>query len=99
MVNGIESTSFSSVQGLRALNAFRIDEKIVQGAKKQIEEAIKDQTVSNEGNEDVALRSEISLHKANEIKNYAQLFDMNVSNSDINYALTYGRSVIVDYSA
>lgn len=98
MVNGIE-TNFSSMQGIRALNAFRTDEKIVQGVKKQLEEMTKDQTVSKDEDTNVALRNEISLQKADEIKQYAQLFDMNVSNSDINYALTYGRSVIVDYSA
>lgn len=97
MVNGISTTNvnFSGAQGLRAINAFKSDEKTVQKARQQKEEPVENETLSNEQ----FLRNEISLKKADEIKKYGQIFDMNISNADINYAFTYGRSVIVDYKA
>lgn len=96
MVNGIGTTNlnFSVLKGLNAIDAFKTDEKTVQKAKQQLEEPVNQEIVSNE-----SLRSEISLKKADEIKQYGQIFDMNISNADINYAFTYGRSVIVDYKA
>lgn len=96
MVNSIGTNlNFTGAQGLRAINAFKSDEKTVQKGKQQTEESIENETVSNEQ----LLRNEISVNKADEIKKYGQIFDMKISNSDINYAFTYGRSVIVDYKA
>ena len=98
MISGIAGANFTGTQALRALNAFKMDEKIVKGVQKQIEETTQEQSTI-QGDLNMALRNEISPQKANEIKQYGQMFDINVSNSDINYALTYGRSVIADYKA
>lgn len=98
MVNGVGSSfNFSNAQALRTLNAFKMDEKVVQKAKLQLEEPEQQESLTAASN--VKLRDEVSFQKANEIKEYGKIFDMNISNSDINYALTYGRSVMVDYSA
>ncbi len=96
MVNGIGTTNlnFSQINGMTALNAFRADEKTVQKAKQPEKEPEINEILPNE-----KLRNEISFQKADEIKQFGQLFDINISNSDINYAFTYGRSVIVDYKA
>jgi hypothetical protein len=98
MINAIAGANFTGTQALRAINAFKMDEKIVQGVQKQFEETTQEQSTIQE-NSNIALRNEISLQKAEEIKQYGQMFDINISNSDINYALTYGRSVIADYKA
>lgn len=97
MVNGIGS-NFSGTQALRALNAFQMDEKTVRQGQKQLEDPTQEQSAIKE-EPSIALRNDISAHKANEIKKYGQMFDINISNADINYALSYGRSVIVDYKA
>lgn len=97
MVNGIGS-NFSGMQSLRALNAFQMDEKTVRQGQKQLEETTQEPSVTKE-EPSIALRNDISMYKANEIKKYGQMFDINISNSDINYALNYGRSIIVDYKA
>jgi hypothetical protein len=94
MVSGINN--FSGSQALRALNAFKADETTVNRTK---QEEQPQELAPLEEHKEVALRDEVSQQRANEIKKYGQIFDINVSNSDINYALAYGRSVIVDYSA
>lgn len=98
MVSSIVGSNIAGTQAIRALNAFKMDETIVKGAKKQIEETAQDQSSFKEDTT-MALRNDMSLQKAQEIKQYGQMFDINISNSDINYAMSYGRSVIVDYKA
>ena len=98
MISGVVGSNFSGVQALRALNAFKTDEKIVQNFQKQIEDNVQVQPTQKD-DLGVSLKSDISVEKTDEIKKYGEMFDMNISNSDINYALAYGRSVIVDYSA
>lgn len=98
MISGIVASNLTGTQALRALNAFKMDDKIVKGVQKQIEETTQEQSATK-NDTNIALRNDISLQKANEIKQYGQMFDINISNSDINYALTYGRSVIADYKA
>ena len=98
MVSSVVGSNLTGTQALRALNAFKMDENIVRGVQKQAEETTQEQSAVKEETK-LALRSDMSLQKANEIKQYGQMFDINISNSDINYALNYGRSVIVDYKA
>jgi predicted transcriptional regulator len=95
MVSGINN--FSGAQTLRALNAFKTDEITVKRGQLQQEEP--KEAIAKQQKTETPLREEISQQRANEIRKYGEIFDMNISNSDINYALTYGRSVIVDYSA
>jgi len=98
MVSSIVGSNLAGTQAVRALNAFRMDETIVKGVQKQIEETTQDQSAVKEDTA-VSLRNDMSIQKAQEIKQYGQMFDINISNSDINYAMSYGRSVIVDYKA
>lgn len=98
MISGITGSNFTGTQALRALDAFKMDEKIVRGVQKQVEEAAPEQAAMAEDT-NIYLRNDMSLQKANEIKQYGQMFDINISNADINYALNYGRSVIADYKA
>ncbi|MEI8377022.1 MAG: hypothetical protein WCF95_00630 [bacterium] len=98
MISGITGGNFTGAQALRALDAFKMDENIVKGVQKQIEEAAPEQVAIQE-DVNLSLRNDMSMQKASEIKQYGQMFDINISNSDINYALSYGRSVIVDYKA
>lgn len=94
MVSGIESKGLS--QAISALRAFQMDERVVSKSqnKEQPVSPIKEQI-----SEITPLRQGFSQQKADEIKQLAQNFDMEISNSDINYALTYGRSIMVDFSA
>ena len=39
MISGITGGNFTGAQALRALDAFKMDENIVKGVQKQIEEA------------------------------------------------------------
>ena len=41
----------------------------------------------------------MSETKLNEIQDYAKNMNQELSYEDINYGITYGRSVLVDYSA
>ena len=81
----------SSLQMINALNAF--------GGNKRVEPAnsnFRDIDTSNgiNLNDNDSLLDNINL---DEIKNCAQ--KLNLTNDDIKYGLTYGRSVIADYVA
>lgn len=97
MIGGIGS-GIGSSQALRALNAFKADEQIIQKNNPKIDEQKEEFDLNFDKNQDV-LRPDVSQFKADDIKQYAQAIDMDLTNSDINYGMTYGRSVIVDYSA
>lgn len=84
----------NSLQMINALNAF--------GGNKRVEQSnsnFKDIDTSNgiNLNDNDSLLENINL---DEIKNCAQkVGELNLSNDDIKYGLTYGRSVIADYVA
>jgi hypothetical protein len=90
MVNQISST-VSAIQLLNAANAF----KNTQSVQKEI----KPEPQVSEGidlNDDSILKSQ----NIDEIKKYAELAgENNLSEDDIKYGLSYGRSVIVEYIA
>lgn len=108
MVSGI-SSNVNSLQLLRAANAF----KSVNSAQNtsvnnfnpsDIEDQVSIQSSDKEFKaSSINNKSAIQLMdkmQVDEIKNVASQFaDVNVSDDDINYGLTYGRSVLVDYSA
>lgn len=95
MVSGIESKGLS--QAISALRAFQMDEKIVNKQQENIQQM--QPQIEEPQMKKIPLREGFSQKRADEIKELAQNFDMQITNSDINYALAYGRSVIVDFSA
>lgn len=103
MVNGINSADINKLQALRALSAFQHDAKTVQKGKEEIQEAqapvIEQEELKNEERLQQLLLKKMSETKLNEIQDYAKNMNQELSYEDINYGITYGRSVLVDYSA
>ena len=103
MVNGINSADISKIQALRALNAFQYDAKTVQKGKEETKEVetsvVEQEELKNEERLQKLLLKKMSETKLNEIQNYAKNMNQDLSYEDINYGITYGRSVLVDYSA
>ena len=90
MISGINS-NINAVQLLNAVNAFKNTAAPVQK-----------QTTEPETASGVNLNDNNLLKSQNidEIKKYAQMMgESNLSEEDIKYGLSYGRSVIVEYSA
>ena len=93
MLNGISSGASNQVHAFTAANAFRVAQQALgQGQKQQ-----QDNTPSGVDlkDNDVILRHQ----NINEIKDIAKsVGETNLSDEDIKYGLTYGRSVIADFS-
>ena len=88
MVNVIGTSNINSVQMLSAVNAFKSSEKIQDAPEPEISDGISI-------NDNI-----LEAHNLNEIKEFAKnAGESNLSNEDIQYGLTYGRSVIADYIA
>lgn len=92
MLNGISSGTTNSVQAFTAINAF----KNSQEALKQDNIRVEDNTPSG-----VDLKDNNRLLKdqdVEDIRKYAKIAgEDNLTNEDIKYGLTYGRSVIAEY--
>ena len=85
---------YNSLQMINALNAFGGNKK-VENQDIQYKEFDTSNGINLADNDN--LLQKINLR---EIKNYAQQAgEMNLSDDDIKYGLTYGRSVIADYTA
>lgn len=85
---------YNSLQMINALNAFGGNKK-VKNNDIQYKEFDTSNGINLADNDN--LLQKINLR---EIKNYAQQAgEMNLSDDDIKYGLTYGRSVIADYTA
>ena len=85
---------YNSLQMINALNAFGGNKK-VETQDIQYKELDTSSGINLADNDN--LLQKINLR---EIKNYAQQAgEMNLSDDDIKYGLTYGRSVIADYTA
>ena len=94
MVGNIGSSQVSAIQLLNAANAFKYTK--VQTPIEQ--QQIKEPQTSNgtDINDDSILKSQ----NVDEIKKFAQMAGENdLSEDDIKYGLSYGRSVIVEYLA
>ena len=90
MISGIRS-NVNAVQLLNAMNAFKQSAAPVQ--KQDLEPEVS----SGVNIEDDSL---LKSQNIDEIKKYAQMMgEANLSEEDIKYGLSYGRSVIVEYSA
>ena len=85
MVNAIGSSNINPVQMFNALNAFKAKEPTQEIADISDGMGVNDCEVLK--NQDL-----------NEIKQFAKTVgEENLSNDDIQYGMTYGRSVIADY--
>lgn len=91
MLTGISTGASNSVQAFTAVNAFKNAQEALKN-KNQIE----DNTPSG-----VDLKDNNNLLKdqdIEDIRKYAKIAgEENLSNEDIKYGLTYGRSVIAEY--
>ena len=93
MLNGISSGASNQVHAFTAANAFRVAQQALEQGQKQQQ----DNTPSGVDlkDNDVILKHQ----NINEIKDIAKsVGETNLSDEDIKYGLTYGRSVIADFS-
>lgn len=89
MVQSISANNINPIQMMNALGAFRATEQ-AKDANRLPETS--DGINVNDGNI-------LQDQNVDEIKQFAQIVgENNLSNEDIQYGLTYGRSVIADYS-
>ena len=88
MVNAISSQNINQVQMFNALNAFKASDKVQNNNETpEVSDGIQvnDSSILQDQNTD-------------EIKQFAKTAgEESLSNEDIQYGLTYGRSVIADY--
>lgn len=88
MVNPITTPNINPVQMFNAANAFKAAEKIQE--KQNIEEVSDGININD--------NSILKNQDTNEIRQFAKVVgEENLSDDDIQYGLTYGRSVIADY--
>ena len=93
MLNGISSGASNQVHAFTAANAFRVAQQALEQGQKQQQ----DNTPSGVDlkDNDVILKHQ----NINEIKDIAKsVGETNLSDEDIKYGLTYGRSLIADFS-
>lgn len=89
MLTGISTGASNSIKAFTASNAFKVAENAMQNERK-------DNTSSGvELNDNNILLKNQNL---SEIRDYAKIVgEDNLSDEDIKYGLTYGRSVIAEY--
>jgi len=88
MVNSISTSNINPIQMQNALSAFKATEQAQNGNK------IPETSDGIDINDNSVLKNQ----DTDEIKQFAQIAgEDNLSNEDIQYGLTYGRSVIADY--
>lgn len=87
MVNAIGTQNINPVKMFNAVNAFKSSDKIQNKEMPEISEGL-------EVNDNSILKNQ----DTEEIKQFAKIVgEESLSNEDIQYGLTYGRSVIADY--
>jgi len=87
MVNAIGTSNINPVQMFNAVNAFKSAGQIQDGAVPELSDGI-----------DVNDSNILQDQNLDEIKQFAKTAgEENLSNDDIQYGITYGRSVIADY--
>lgn len=87
MLNAIGSPNINPVQMFNAVNAFKTSEKVLESKIPDVSEGININDSSILENQNVE-----------EIRQVAKIAgEEELSNEDIQYGLTYGRSVIADY--
>lgn len=89
MLNAIGSSNVNSINMFSALNAFKTSENILNDNIPEVSDGMQVNDTSVLDNQNL-----------DEIKQMAQVVgEENLSNEDIQYGITYGRSVIADYIA
>lgn len=87
MVNAIGTNNINPIQMFNAVNAFKASGQIKDSNIPETSDGI-------EINDNSILKNQ----DTDEIKQFAKIVgEENLSNEDIQYGLTYGRSVIADY--
>ena len=87
MINSIGNSNINPIQMLNATNAFKSNAKVQESCAPEISEGLEINDKDLFKNQDLT-----------EIKQFAKTVgEENLSNDDIQYGLTYGRSVIADY--
>ena len=87
MLNAIGSSSVNPIQMFNAVNAFKTSEKSLDTSIPDISDGI-----------NINDSSILENQNLDEIKQVAKIAgEENLSTEDIQYGLTYGRSVIADY--
>lgn len=87
MVNAISTSNINPIQMLNAVSAFKASEQVQDNKIPEISDGIGVNDSSILKNQDT-----------DEIRQFAKIAgEDNLTNEDIQYGLTYGRSVIADY--
>lgn len=87
MVNAISTSNINPIQMFSAVNAFKASEHMQDSNVPETSDGI-------EINDNNILKNQ----DTDEIRQFAKIVgEENLSNEDIQYGLTYGRSVIADY--
>lgn len=87
MVNAISTSNINPIQMLNAVSAFKASEQVQENKVPETSDGI-------EINDTNILKNQ----NTDEIRQFAKIAgEENLSNEDIQYGLTYGRSVIADY--
>ena len=87
MLNAIGSSNINPIQMFNAVNAFKTSEKVLDSKIPEVSDGM-----------DVNDSSILESQNLEEIKQVAKIAgEEELSNEDIQYGLTYGRSVIADY--
>ena len=87
MVNAIGTSNINPIQMFNAVNAFKSAGQIQDNKISDVSEGI-----------DINDSNILENQNLDEIKKFAQTAgEQNLSNEDIQYGVTYGRSVIADY--
>lgn len=87
MINSIGTANINPIQMFNAVNAFKTTEQVQENKIPEVSDGIN----INDNNI-------LENQNVNEIKQFAKTAgEENLSNDDIQYGITYGRSVIADY--
>lgn len=87
MVNAISTSNINPVQMLNAFNAFKASENVQDNKMPETSDGI-----------DINDNNILKNQNTDEIRQFAKIVgEENLTNEDIQYGLTYGRSVIADY--
>lgn len=90
---GSINSNVSAIQLLNATNAFKNTNSATQTAPQQAQEPVSEGIDINDN-------SILKSQNIDEIKKYAEMAgENNLSEDDIKYGVSYGRSVIVEYMA
>ncbi|MBR2524830.1 hypothetical protein IKE67_00020 [bacterium] len=92
MLTGISTGASSQIQAFTAANAFKASQDALKNEKRRIEENTPSGVDLKDNN--FLLKD----HNLEEIREFAKIAgEDNLTDEDIKYGLTYGRSVIADY--